>query len=65
MKQKRYSVEQIHSILLQAEDGGSISDLRRKVGISEQTFYRWLGHSEIGVKSTAVWSQASFGNLSS
>lgn len=41
MKRKRYSVEQIVSILKQAELGLPVSDLIRQVGISEQTFYRW------------------------
>ena len=38
---KRFSVEQITAVLQQAEQGVSIGDLCRKVGISEQTFYRW------------------------
>ena len=41
MKRKRYSVEQIVSILKQAELGLPVPDLIRQVGISEQTFYRW------------------------
>jgi putative transposase len=41
MKRKRYSVEQIVAVLMQAELGMSVSDLIRQVGISEQTFYRW------------------------
>lgn len=38
---KRFSVEQIVAVLKQAELGLSVSELIRKVGISEQTFYRW------------------------
>jgi len=38
---KKYSVEQIVSVLKQAEVGVPIAELIRKVGISEQTFYRW------------------------
>jgi putative transposase len=38
---KRFSVEQIVAVLKQAELGLSVADLTRKVGISEQTFYRW------------------------
>ena len=38
---KRFSVEQIVSVLKQAELGLPVADLIRKVGISEQTFYRW------------------------
>jgi putative transposase len=41
MKQKRYSVEQIIAILKQPELGASVGDITRKLGISEQTFYRW------------------------
>lgn len=41
MKKKRYSVEQITTVLKQAETGASVGDLCRQVGISEQTFYRW------------------------
>ena len=35
---KKYSVEQIVSVLKQAEVGVPIGELIRKVGISEQTF---------------------------
>jgi len=38
---KRFSVEQITAVLQQAAQGGPVGDLCRKVGISEQTFYRW------------------------
>ena len=38
---KRFSVEQIVTVLKQAELGLPVADLIRKVGISEQTFYRW------------------------
>jgi putative transposase len=38
---KTFSVEQIVSVLKQAEVGVPIAELIRKVGISEQTFYRW------------------------
>ncbi len=41
MKQKRFSVEQIVGVLKQAEVGVPVGELVRKVGISEQTFYRW------------------------
>jgi putative transposase len=41
VKKKRFSVEQIVGILKQAEVGVPIGELIRKVGISEQTFYRW------------------------
>jgi putative transposase len=38
---KKFSVEQIVSVLKQAEVGVPAAELIRKVGISEQTFYRW------------------------
>ena len=41
MKKKRFSVEQITTVLQQAEQGVPVADLCRKVGISEQSFYRW------------------------
>jgi putative transposase len=41
MKKKRFSIEQIVSVLKQAELGLPVTDLIRQVGISEQTFYRW------------------------
>ena len=41
MKKKRFAVEQIVTVLKQAEMGMPVADLVRQVGISEQTFYRW------------------------
>lgn len=41
MKRKRFSVEQIVAVLKQAELGMPVVDILRKVGISEQTLYRW------------------------
>jgi putative transposase len=41
MRKKRFSVEQIVSVLKQAELGLPVADLVRQVGISEQMFYRW------------------------
>ena len=41
MKGKRYSEEQIIRILKAHESGAKVSDLIRKHGISEQSFYRW------------------------
>ena len=38
---KRFSVEQIVAMLKQAELGLPVAELIRKVGLSEQTFYRW------------------------
>lgn len=44
MKRKRFSVEQMVGVLKQAEVGVPVAELIRKVGISEQTFYRWKKH---------------------
>jgi putative transposase len=41
MKQSKYSEEQIAFALKQAELGTPISEVCRKLGVSEQTFYRW------------------------
>lgn len=41
MKRSRFSVEQMVSVLKQAEQGVPVAELTRKFGISEQTFYRW------------------------
>lgn len=38
---KRFSVEQITSVLKQVELGMPVGDVCRKMGISEQSFYRW------------------------
>ena len=50
---KRFSEEQVAFALRQAETGISVQEVIRKMGISEQTFYRWkkkyggLGVSEL------------------
>ena len=41
MKKKRFSVEQITSVLQQVSSGMPVGDVCRQVGVSEQTFYRW------------------------
>lgn len=41
MKRKRFTEEQIISILKEADAGVPIKDLRRKHGMSEPTFYAW------------------------
>jgi putative transposase len=41
MKTKRFSVEQIVAVLKEAEAGMPVAELIRRIGISEQTFYRW------------------------
>jgi len=53
MKKSRYTDEQIAFALRQAETGTPVREVIRKMGISEQTFYRWkklyggLGPSEV------------------
>ena len=53
MKKKRFSESQIAFALRQAESGTPVSEIVRKMGISEVTFYRWkkkyggLGTSEL------------------
>jgi len=41
MKKSRYSPEQVAFALRQAESGTQVAEVCRKMGISEQTFYRW------------------------
>ncbi len=41
MKRSRYSPEQVAFGLRQAEEGTPVAEACRKMGISEQTFYRW------------------------
>lgn len=41
MKKSRYTEEQISYALKQAETGTPVADVLRRMGISEQTFYRW------------------------
>jgi putative transposase len=53
VKKSRYTDEQIAFALRQAETGTPVREVLRKMGISEQTFYRWkrmyggLGPSEV------------------
>ena len=50
MKRKRYSAEQIVYSLRQAEAGAVVVEVCRKLGVSEQTFYRWKKkYSGVGV----------------
>lgn len=41
MKKSRFTEEQIAFALRQAEGGTSVREVCRKLGVSEQTFYRW------------------------
>ena len=50
MKRMRYSGEQIVYALRQAEAGSAVVEICRKLGVSEQTFYRWKRkYSGVGV----------------
>ena len=50
MKRKRYSGEQIVYALQQVESGSAAVEICRKLGVSEQTFYRWKKkYSGVGV----------------
>ena len=41
MKSSRYSPEQVAFAMRQAESGTPVPEVCRKMGIAEQTFYRW------------------------
>ena len=41
MKRKRYSVEQIVAAVKQHEASMPAAEIARKLGIADQTFYRW------------------------
>jgi putative transposase len=41
MKRKRFTEQQIHSILKESEAGLETPELCRKYGISKNTFYNW------------------------
>ena len=41
MKSSRYTAEQVAFAMRQAELGTSVPEICRKMGIAEQTFYRW------------------------
>lgn len=53
MKKSKFTEEQIAFALRQAESGTRVGEVCRKMGISEQTFFRWkkkyggLGVSEL------------------
>ena len=41
MKKSRFTEEQVAFALRQAETGTPVAEVIRKMGVSEQTFYRW------------------------
>ncbi len=58
MKKSKYSAEQVAFALRQAESGTPAPEICRKMGISEQTFYRWkkkyVGMGVAGVRRLRV-----------
>lgn len=41
MRKTAFTEEQVAHVLRQAESGTPVAEICRKLGISEQTFYRW------------------------
>jgi len=41
MKQKRFCEEQIIKALKEVDGGAEVRDVCRRLGVSEQSFYRW------------------------
>ena len=41
MRKARFTEEQISFAIRQAESGTPVVEICRKIGVSEQTFYRW------------------------
>ena len=41
MKRKRFSEEQIIKALKEVDGGAQVRDVCRRVGVTEQSFYRW------------------------
>lgn len=41
MKKSRYTEEKIIAVLKEVDAGAKVQDVVRKLGISEQTYYRW------------------------
>jgi len=41
MKQKRFTEEQIIKALKEVDGGAEVRDVCRRLGVSEQSFYRW------------------------
>lgn len=50
MKKSRFSEEQIAHALRQVESGATAVDVCRRLGVTEQTFYRWKrNYAGIGI----------------
>jgi putative transposase len=59
VKQKRFNVEQIVAVLKQAEAGVPLAELLRRVGVSQQTFYRWKKQYVSGSRPSSAAEAAS------
>ena len=49
MKKSRFTEEQIAFALRQAETGTKVSQVCRKIGVAEATFYNWKKYGGLGV----------------
>jgi putative transposase len=54
MKKSKFTEEQIAFALRQAEIGTRVTEVCRKLGISEQTFYRWKTKFPFSVKAIQI-----------
>jgi putative transposase len=41
MKKSRYTEEQIIAVLKEVDAGAKLQDIVRRLGVTEQTYYRW------------------------
>lgn len=64
MKRSRFTEEQIVYALRQAESGMAVAEVIRKLGVTEQTFYRWKRkYAGIGVSELRRIKQLEEENL--
>ena len=58
MKKSRYKEEQIIAVLKEVDAGAKLQDVIRRLGVSEQTYYRWkskFGGMEVS-DAKKLWS---------